>query len=258
MELEAKERERKAERQRRIEAERFETGHKVRLRWSDHTQRKIESVRVAILDRNAPPVRPPLTRMAELEEATPEEVIALIRQLRERNHWEAKLLARGLDAKRPRWWLEYERKEIATPYLAVTLNVERTGAESARLRKGEFEGKPITSLTTNEFQRLLRVLDREDQKGARYARQVFDTMRQQWRTGQGTNSGRTGHARGKMSIAEARECLGVSENASLKEITERGRALRQRNHPDKGGSAKIFRDVNEALEVLTDHHGNDR
>ena len=254
----AREKERAAEKAAEENARRFERASNVRLRWSDQTRTKIESVVIEIPEREWHPRRGQGTTWVEIEDATAEEGLALIRKLRATREWDAKILERGLDAKRPPWWLEHERKEVETRYLVVNLNVERTGAETARLRKGEFEGKPITALTMTEFQRLLRVLEREDQKGARYAREVFDATRPGSRSGKRPGSDRPSHAKAKMSIAEARDCLAVSENASLREITERARVLRQRNHPDKGGSARIFRDVSEALEVLNEYHGAGR
>ena len=250
---------REAEERARIAAQRFESGVVVKLRWSDERRKSIESMKVLIPERDPRYAKHGGTEWVEVEEVEPQVVLGMIGHYREENRKATvSMFERGLDAKKPRWWLEHCRKEVETKHLAVQLNVARTAPEDAVVRSGEFEGKRVSGLTRNEFERLLKVLDREDRRGASYARNIFDATRPGWRPGSGPYSGRRAHVHGKMSVAEARDCLAVSEDASLEEITERGRALRQKNHPDKGGSAKIFRDITEALKVLTDYHSADR
>lgn len=53
-----------------------------------------------------------------------------------------------------------------------------------------------------------------------------------------------------MTIAEAREILGVEANASAREIRTAYRKMMQRNHPDQGGSAYLAGKINEARDVL--------
>jgi len=48
------------------------------------------------------------------------------------------------------------------------------------------------------------------------------------------------------------ELLGVSRNASEKEIKTAFRKLAAKHHPDKGGDHKKFTELNEAYQVLTD------
>lgn len=78
--------------------------------------------------------------------------------------------------------------------------------------------------------------------------------------GTGTGTGSTGSAGGRqapptgssgaMSLADAREILGVGADATREEIRHAHRELMKRLHPDTGGSAALARQVQEARDVL--------
>jgi len=46
--------------------------------------------------------------------------------------------------------------------------------------------------------------------------------------------------------------LGVEKNATADEIKKAYRALAHKYHPDKGGDAEKFKEINEAYQVLSD------
>lgn len=48
------------------------------------------------------------------------------------------------------------------------------------------------------------------------------------------------------------EVLGVAQNAAKADITKAHRRLSKEHHPDKGGDAAKFREVQEAYEILSD------
>jgi len=52
------------------------------------------------------------------------------------------------------------------------------------------------------------------------------------------------------------EILGVSPSASLKEIRRNYIKLVLIHHPDKGGEAAKFREIDEAYKVLIGHHSS--
>jgi len=55
---------------------------------------------------------------------------------------------------------------------------------------------------------------------------------------------------GRMSRSEALNVLGLSEDASAKEIKAAHRRLIQQTHPDKGGTTYLAAKINEAKDVL--------
>lgn len=74
-----------------------------------------------------------------------------------------------------------------------------------------------------------------------------------WQTLQrsGRASGATGAAGGgTMSIAQAREILGIGPAASRQEVIDAHRRLIQKLHPDRGGSTFLAQQINEAKRVL--------
>lgn len=48
------------------------------------------------------------------------------------------------------------------------------------------------------------------------------------------------------------EILGISKNASQDEIKKAYRKLAHQHHPDKGGDAQMFKEINEAYQILSD------
>jgi hypothetical protein len=74
---------------------------------------------------------------------------------------------------------------------------------------------------------------------------------QQYGRQKGAGNGAGGSAgSGDMSLAEAREILGLDANPSRDEIIEAHRRLMQRVHPDRGGSTYLAQQLNEAKRVL--------
>lgn len=58
------------------------------------------------------------------------------------------------------------------------------------------------------------------------------------------------HPATNLSEKEAREILGISENATKEEIKEAYHKLMQKNHPDQGGSEYFAKKLNQAKDTL--------
>ena len=78
-----------------------------------------------------------------------------------------------------------------------------------------------------------------------------------WRvTREGGNAGKAGRAADDkggtqpMSVAEARDVLGVDATASREEIEAAYRDLIVKNHPDHGGTDWIAAQLNQARDIL--------
>lgn len=76
-----------------------------------------------------------------------------------------------------------------------------------------------------------------------------------WQKFRGTKSPSAGNAadtprKGRMTMREAREILGVGADATPQEIHSAHRRLIQKNHPDQGGSEYLASKINEARDVL--------
>ena len=55
---------------------------------------------------------------------------------------------------------------------------------------------------------------------------------------------------GKMTVAEAREILGVKADASREEIIKAHRRMMQKVHPDRGGTDYLAAQLNQAKDTL--------
>lgn len=82
---------------------------------------------------------------------------------------------------------------------------------------------------------------------------LLNRFRQQF-TGQKPQQGNqqsAGRANpGKMTMAQAREVLGVKDNASKEEIIMAHKRMMQKVHPDRGGSDYLAAQINQAKDTL--------
>ena len=157
---------------------------------------------------------------------------------------------------------------------------ERENAQAikrVRLKTGSGEvvslgTRDIFTLNDVEMEKLRRHLADNDPKGMRLLEWIVETtLRNPWSDfnlrwarrqpqvgreesaqGQGREStGSRGEGSGESdAIRKARELLGVEEDATEKTIRDRWRLMMNWAHPDKGGSAPLFRMVRKAGELL--------
>ena len=60
-----------------------------------------------------------------------------------------------------------------------------------------------------------------------------------------------------MTVEDARDVLGVDAEATEEDIQEAHRSMLKKNHPDKGGSEYLTRQINRARDVLMKHTKKD-
>jgi hypothetical protein len=82
---------------------------------------------------------------------------------------------------------------------------------------------------------------------------LINRFRQQYTQNNSQQAGRQSAGRanpGKMTVAEAREILGVKSDTSREDIIKAHKRLMQKVHPDRGGSDYLAAQLNQAKDTL--------
>ncbi|HEX9584021.1 MAG TPA: DnaJ domain-containing protein [Gammaproteobacteria bacterium] len=147
-----------------------------------------------------------------------------------------------------------QRSEIETRFFKMTLNHD-SGEMDGEVLEGELKGKRLSELELPQLLKLFSECRQQDAQSAHVLEAYLDrTFGEEWRadvdTGGGADSGSplVDH----MSAAQARQILGVDENATRDQIIEAHRRLMQKLHPDRGGSTFLAAQINAAKQVLLD------
>lgn len=153
-----------------------------------------------------------------------------------------------------------QQSQVETRFLRMTLDHD-SGDMDGEICEGRFAGKSLSALKLDELIELWRECAREDEQSRSVLESYLDRAQPEWRdvVGEGASAG-TGErtdrksespwTRNSMSDDEARQILGVSENASDQEIEQAYRNEMKRAHPDQGGSDWMAAKVNQARDVL--------
>jgi len=133
---------------------------------------------------------------------------------------------------------------VETDYLKMRLDHE-TQTIFGTVRRGAFQGRELAELSRAELLSLWQECRRADPPSARLLEGYLDRFAAGWR--ENMNGGGGSEA---MSRAEAYAVLGLSPNASERDIHEAYRRLMQKIHPDHGGSSYLAAKINRARELL--------
>lgn len=146
---------------------------------------------------------------------------------------------------------------VTTDHLEVELE-HGTGTIRGRVIKGFFRGRDLETLRPVEVAHLWSDCQFEDPQSAQILEAYLDRIHPTWRDDMAR--GGTGHSndgespkpggRQAMTVEEARDILGVGENATEDEIRVAHKRLMLKLHPDRGGSHTLAAKVNEAKDVL--------
>ena len=140
--------------------------------------------------------------------------------------------------------------DIETGYLRMKLDHD-SGEMSGTVLRGGFSGRDLDDLGLDELLTLFEECLRADEKGARVLESYLDRGRHQgWRDTMDSRAGGGKPGTAGMNAAEAREILGVGDDATSDEIKAAHRDLMQRNHPDHGGSTYLATKINQAKDLL--------
>lgn len=147
---------------------------------------------------------------------------------------------------------------VSTSYLRMTLDHD-SGEMSGEVIAGRFAGRRLGDLALDDLIALLDDFRRSDAPSAQLLEAYLDRVHgAEWRkkaaAGAAGEGGPAGAApSGRMSVAEAREILGVGPDATVEEIKEAHRRLMLKLHPDQGGSTYLASKINQAKDVLLGH-----
>jgi len=154
-----------------------------------------------------------------------------------------------------------QSSKVETEYLNMTLEHD-SGVMSGKVLKGAYTGKNLAELSLEQLIALLSECHRNDPEASQLLETYLDRTAAGWReaaTGTGeAGSHRAGRGWGRrekaektaMTVAEAREILGVGADASADDVKEAYRRLMQKLHPDQGGSTYLAAKINQAKDVL--------
>lgn len=144
---------------------------------------------------------------------------------------------------------------VKTATLSMTLE-HQTGRIDGEIFAGQYKGRLLSSLTTDEIKSYYQTCKQQDPQALRlieaFVQREFPEL---WQSGEWTGSQQQDNSSppqndGDMSVDEARNILGIAAGASKQEISYAHRKLMAKLHPDKGGSTYLATRVNQAKDLL--------
>lgn len=155
-----------------------------------------------------------------------------------------------------------QTSRVDTRFLRMSLDHD-SGDMDGEVREGPLAGRMLSALKLGELIELWRLCAVEDEQSRSVLESYLDRNHPDWRDVAGGDAQNAqGQAGGEsaggaspwtqtgMDAAEAREVLGVDENASDADIEAAYRREMKRAHPDQGGSDWMAAKVNQAKETL--------
>ena len=140
---------------------------------------------------------------------------------------------------------------VGTDSLEMRLDHD-SGTVDGRILRGAMKGRLLSQLDRAALVGLWQDWTRDDPEAARLLEGYLDRVHgPDWRPGD-RRGGRAGDGRGggSLTVAEAREILGIGPDASADDIRAAYRRLMKDAHPDHGGSAWYAARLNEARDLL--------
>ena len=143
---------------------------------------------------------------------------------------------------------------VRAAWLEMTLDHD-SGAMDGRITKGEYAGRRLEEMETEEIFEMFAEVDPES---AALLEAYLDRRAPGWREGADADTGRgegeSGPVGGPMTQEEAYEVLGLAPGASDADIRAAHRTLMKRLHPDRGGTTYLAAKINEAKDLLLNTH----
>jgi hypothetical protein len=138
--------------------------------------------------------------------------------------------------------------KFKTQYLEVTYFV-KTGKMTGKVISGEFSGKDVFDLSSDQLDQLEEQLKNQDARSYYLLR----VIRQKQFGGQSSGNDFDSSRISEPSIDEAQQILGLSNSYTKKDVDLAYKRLMQKLHPDRGGNDYLASRVNTARDILIKH-----
>jgi len=141
----------------------------------------------------------------------------------------------------------------------VNLQIDMlSGVLQGEVLEGEFAGQKLQVMPVEQLVRLLAFCQQHDAQSAALLMAYMDREHTGWRKEKADSYGHAGSESAGygpdsdtvMSQKQARDILGLSEDAGKKQIIKAHKHLMQKLHPDRGGSDYLARQINRARDTL--------
>ncbi len=145
--------------------------------------------------------------------------------------------------------------QVRSANLEMTLDHD-TGDMDGRILTGVYEGRKLSELRLVELLQLAAEF-RDDPESIKLLETYLDRAHSGWCESAEAEAARNRSASpysGRMSRDEAYQVLGLKLDAGEAEIREAYHRLMKRVHPDRGGSAALAAQINEAKDRLLGGH----
>lgn len=141
-----------------------------------------------------------------------------------------------------------QTSQVQSRFLRMTLEHD-TGNMDGEVVAGEHQGRRLSELDLDQLKALLEHYRERDGESFALLEAYLDRVYEDWRDAE-SRQGAAEFSAGPMGIQEAREVLGVTDEAGEEEIVQAHRRLMQKMHPDRGGSTYLAAKINQAKDVL--------
>lgn len=151
---------------------------------------------------------------------------------------------------------DIKNPEFATPNLCVEWNV-KTGEIRGKVLMGEFADKELHALTDIQLEQLLETYKADDKKSYYILKFFIQKSRHgahgESAQGRSYNNTHDDHSYSpsnteQLTTKEAYDILGITKDASKKEVNSAYKRLMQKLHPDRGGNPYLASRVNLARD----------
>lgn len=149
--------------------------------------------------------------------------------------------------------------KVSTDTIEMSLD-HISGSIDGQVLQGEFSGRSLGSLNIEDLKGLYQYCAQNDPEALRLLQTYIQRQRgAEWQSanpGNDTNQNTGAVSSAQMSVAEAKQVLGLEGDISRKSISAAHRSLIGQFHPDKGGSDYLATKINTAREVLINYLKN--